>query len=121
MTSVERDLRAVTDEDRNLEALVRTSPFPVFVIQLPDSLITEVSDAAVQFAGRPRAELLSMRLLDYVFDPEVAAQSLALLAEGKLDGYTRRGRYRQPSGDYRPLTIRISAFADQCPRRRALA
>ena len=121
MTSVERDLRPVTDEDRNLEALVRASPFPVFVIQLPDSLITEVSDAAVQFAGRPRAELLSMRLLDYVFDPEVAAQSLALVAEGKIDGYTRQGRYRQPTGDYRPLTIRISAFTDQCPRRRALA
>ncbi|MCW2671454.1 MAG: Response regulator containing a CheY-like receiver domain and an DNA-binding domain [Frankiales bacterium] len=121
MTAAASETDVATEEERSLEAMVRVSPLRLFVIRLSDSTFTEVSDALVEFAGRPRSELLSMRLLDYVIDPDVAGQSLGLLAEGKIDGYTRRAGYRRPSGGYTRLTIRITAFADHCPRTRALA
>lgn len=121
MAAAATGTEVASEADRSLEAMVRASSFPLFVIRLPDSTFTEVSEPLVQFAGRPRSELLRMRLLDYVIDPDVAGQSLELLAEGKLDGYTRRAGYRQPGGGYVSLTIRVTAFADDCPRTRALA
>lgn len=107
--------------DQRLVALVRESPFPVFVVRLSDSRFLEVSDSLVEFAGRSRADLLDANLLDYVVDPEVARHSMSLLAEGKIDGYTRRAAYQRPDGESVRVDVRFSAYADECPRTRAIA
>ena len=109
------------DEDRSLEALVRASPLSLFVLRLPDSHITEVSDSMAELSGWGRAKLLTMKLTDFVQDPETVQQSLMLLAAGKVDGYNRRGAFHGPSGDVRSVIIRVDGFVDQCPRTRALA
>jgi DNA-binding CsgD family transcriptional regulator/PAS domain-containing protein len=103
-----------------LARLVRTSSFPAFLIRLPDSQVLEVSDRMVEVADRSRAEMMKIRMIDYVREPEVVRQSLDLLTEGKIDGYTRRGALLQPDGEYQPLVLRISAATDECPRALAV-
>jgi PAS domain S-box-containing protein len=103
-----------------LARLVRSSAFPVFLIRLPDSLVLEASDRMVEVAGRSRTQLKTLRMIDYVREPDVARQSLELLTEGKIDGYTRRGALRLPDGEFQSLVLRVSAATDACPRALAV-
>ncbi|MDX6225638.1 MAG: hypothetical protein QOE64_2014 [Frankiales bacterium] len=106
--------------ERALQNLVRNSPLRIFMLSLPDSRLLEVSDPMAEFSQRPRGELLTLRLIDLVAEPDLARHSMSQLAEGKLDSYTRQSRYVTPSGESLPITVRITAPMNQCPRTRAV-
>jgi len=103
-----------------LERLVRISSFPVLLVRLPDTRVLEVSDRMVGVAGRSREQLKASNMIDHVGEPEVVRQSLDLLNEGKIDGFTRRGSLLRPDGEHRPLALRVTAATDECPRALAI-
>ncbi|MCU1590791.1 MAG: Response regulator containing a CheY-like receiver domain and an DNA-binding domain [Frankiales bacterium] len=107
--------------DARLYELVRESPFALLLVRLSDSELLEVSRPLEVWAQRSRAELIGMRMLDYVVDREVAHRSLSLLAAGVLDAYTRRPVYNRPDGSTQAFEARFTVCADQSPRRTAVA
>jgi PAS domain S-box-containing protein len=111
----------LSDVDARLRELIRDSPFPLFLVNVSDGVLLEVSRALETWTARSRHELIGMRMLDYVVDREAAARSLSLLAAGVLDAYTRQAVYNHPDGSQIDFEIRITAYAEQSPRRTAVA
>jgi DNA-binding CsgD family transcriptional regulator len=107
--------------DRRLHALIRQSPFRLFLVRLSDSVLLEASRALEIWADRDRAELVGMRTLDYVTDPEAAERSMSLLATGVIDSYTRKSMYKRPDGTVDTFEVRFTAYANESPRRTAVA
>jgi PAS domain S-box-containing protein len=107
--------------DARLRELIRESPFPLFLVQLSDSALLETSRPLEVWAGRDRSELVGMRTLDFVNDPESARRSMSLLASGVIDAYTRMSVYRRPDGTLLEFEVRFAAYVDEVPRRTAVA
>jgi PAS domain S-box-containing protein len=110
-----------SDVDLRLRELIRDSPFPLFLVNASNGELLEVSRPFETWTARSRNELIGMRMLDYVVDREAAARSLSLLAAGVLDAYTRQAVYNHPDGSRVDFEIRITAYAEQSPRRTAVA
>jgi DNA-binding CsgD family transcriptional regulator len=100
---------------------VRHSPLPVNLIRLSDGQTLEVSDELVTFAGMDRESLLTKRVADYMEESEVASASLALLASGALDGYTRKASIRRPDGELVTFSVWVGACTETQPPRHAVA
>lgn len=100
---------------------VRHSPLPVNLIRLSDGQTLEVSDELVTLAGMDRESLLTKRVADYIEESEVASASLALLASGALDGYTRKASIRRPDGELVTFSVWVGACTDTQPPRHAVA
>src|SRR3954471_19064011 len=111
----------LTEADQRLRDLIRDSPFRLFLVRLEDGEFLEVSRPLEAWAGRPRSELLRMRAFDYVADPDAARRSMALLAAGAIDAYTRRAVYNRPDGSTEDIEVRFAAYVEQSPRRTAVA
>jgi PAS domain S-box-containing protein len=107
--------------DLRLRELVRDSPFLLFFVRLADGQFIEVSRALEAWSGRPRNELLRMSAFDYVADPDTARRSMALLAAGAIDAYTRRAVYNRTDGSTADIEVRFNAYVEQSPRRTAVA
>ena len=109
-------------EDLRLCELVRSSSQPIGLLELPDGGTLEVSDAFTTLVGRSRDECLGLTVRDYSDDPEGAQASLALLAAGTIDSYTRRVRLTPSRGEEpHRIGVHVSAWAVIGPRRHALA
>jgi DNA-binding CsgD family transcriptional regulator len=100
---------------------VRHSPLPVNLIRLSDGRTLEVSDSFVTIAGMDRECLLKKRAADHTEEPEIASTSLALLASGALDGYTRRASFRRPDGEVVTTSLWVSACKEPQPPLYAVA
>jgi len=100
---------------------VRHSPLPVNLIRLSDGQTLEVSDELVTFAGMDRESLLTKKVADYIEESEVASASLALLASGALDGYTRKASIRRPDGELVTFSVWVGACTETQPPRHAVA
>jgi PAS domain S-box-containing protein len=111
----------MTDADARLRGLIRESPFPLFQVRLSDGELLEVSRPLETWAERSRTELIGMRVLDYVADPEKARLSLTLLATGVIDAYSRHALYKHPSGSTLDFEVRFAAYTNESPRRTAVA
>jgi DNA-binding CsgD family transcriptional regulator len=104
----------------HLRSLVRNSPVPVLLVRLQEPRVVEASDSFLAFVGRDRASLVGAVVTDLTDQPQAAIKSLALLASGVIDGYTRHASFRRPSGENVECDIRITACSDD-GRRHALA
>jgi PAS domain-containing protein len=96
----------------NLRRLVRNSPLPVMLMQIETLRIVEVSDAFVAVTGRDRASLLAATAPELTEQPETATKSMALVASGIIDGYTRRATFRRPSGELLDRDVHITASTE---------
>lgn len=103
-----------------LRELVRHSPAPIYLVSLPETSILEVSDAVVAYVGRPRDELVQLRVIDQVRDPDGARRSFDLLANGAIDSFTRQGHFRRPDGTYQPVDARYTTCFERTDRIAAI-
>ena len=103
----------------HLRTLVRNSPVPALLVRLRDARAVEASDSFLAFVGRDRAALVGAAVTDLTDQPQAATKSLALLASGVIDGYTRRASFRRLSGETVESDIRITA-CNEDGRRHAL-
>jgi DNA-binding CsgD family transcriptional regulator len=111
----------VTQRSRErLRDYVRRASMPMLLLELPDGRALEISDPMVELLGRTRDEALAMSAPDYTEDPGATRMSLAMLASGSLDGYTRRVSVRRRSGEVVILDVRVDACDDTAPDRLAV-
>ena len=103
-----------------LHELVRHSPAPIYLVSLPETAILEVSDAVVAYVGRPREELLQLRVIDQAQDPDGARRSFGLLATGAIDSFTRQGHFRRQDGTYQPIDARYTTCFEPTNRVAAI-
>lgn len=96
----------------NLRRLVRNSPLPVMLMEIETLRVVELSDAFAAVTGRDRADLLTATALELTEEPETATKSMALVASGVIDGYTRRATFRQPSGELVDRDVHITACTE---------
>jgi DNA-binding CsgD family transcriptional regulator len=121
--AMHQDAVASTDQSgfrATLRGLVRSSPAPLYLVRLSDTAIVEVSDAVLPHVGWSRQELLNLRLIDEVQDPESARRSFDLLASGAIDSFTRHGHFRRPDGVYQPIEARYTTCFEPSDRMAAI-
>ena len=85
----------------------------MLLIRLADRQSVEASDSFLAYLGRDRRTVLRMKAQDYTQEPEIATQTLALVASGALDGYTRHVTFLRPSGELGECDVRISACTEE--------
>lgn len=103
----------------HLRRLVRRSPLPVMLLDLETLLIAEASDPYAAFFSRDRTSLVGTRGDQLTDQPEAAAKSLALVATGVIDGYTRHASFTKPDGREIEYDLRVTACAED-QRRHAV-
>jgi PAS domain S-box-containing protein len=101
--------------------LIRDSPFLLFLVWVDDGEILEVSRPLEAWAGRSRTELVGRQMFENIGDPATAKRSLALLAAGVIDSYSRRATYRHPDGSMIEFEVNLTAYVEESPRRTAVA
>src|SRR5689334_22580046 len=109
-----------SDAERRLRGLIRESPFPLFLVWVATGEVLEVSAPMESWSGRSRDALIGMQMFENISDPATARRSLALLAAGVIDAYTRRATYTHADGSQLDFEVRITAFAEERPRRTAI-
>lgn len=97
----------------HLRVLVRRSPLPVVLLRIESLRVVEASDSFVSFVGRDRPTLRTMRADELTDQPEAAKRSMALVASGVIDGYTRHATFRMPSGEVKECDLRITACTEE--------
>lgn len=96
-----------------LRRLVRRSPIPVLLFEIETLQVIEASDSFLAFVGRDRAALLDTTVLGLSEQPEATRKSMALVAAGVIDGYTRHATLRLPDGRSVEGDLRISACTEE--------
>jgi DNA-binding CsgD family transcriptional regulator/PAS domain-containing protein len=111
----------LSDANLRVRELIRDSPFLLFLVWVDDGEVLEVSRPLESWSGRSRTELVGMRMYENIADPATAKRSLALLAAGVLDAYTRRAMYNHPDGSTTDFEVSLTAYVEESPRRTAVA
>jgi PAS domain S-box-containing protein len=109
-------------DDTNIRALVRGSLLPVWLVDLEQMRILEVSDAVSTMLGAGRDQLLERDVTDFVVDQTMARARLRLLTSSILDSYRVRARaFRRLDGTEFEVDLCVRAVNDESPRRMAIA
>jgi PAS domain S-box-containing protein len=109
-------------DDSNIRALVRKSPLPVWLLELEQTRILEVSDSVATLLGARREQLLNRDVTELVADQDMARLRLQRLTTGELDSYRVRSRTLQRlDGTEVEVDLCLRAVTDESPRRTAIA
>jgi PAS domain S-box-containing protein len=107
--------------DADIAVLVRRSSLPVFLVQLDDRRILEVSDQFAAMYGVARDQLLGRDGTELAVDSGKARSRLGLLASGELDSYRVHGRaHRRHDGSEFVVDTCLQAVTGSVPRRLAV-
>jgi PAS domain S-box-containing protein len=109
------------DAQDHLPALVRASALPVWLLDLDNHRVVEVSDAVASLLGGRREQLVRRHVTDFLADQTSARSRLNLLATAQLDSYCVQDvTYRRVDGSELQADACLTACADDVPRRLAV-
>ncbi|MCW2668270.1 MAG: Response regulator containing a CheY-like receiver domain and an DNA-binding domain [Frankiales bacterium] len=114
------DQRVLQRSRRRLGGYVRRASLAMLLLELPGGQALEISDPMAELLGRTRDEALATSAPEFTEDPEATRTSLAMLASGSLDGYTRRVTLPRPSGGPVTIDVRVDACDTGGPDRLAV-
>jgi PAS domain S-box-containing protein len=116
------DVGTSADAQHHLPALVRASALPVWLVDLDNHRIVEVSDAVASLVGGRRDQIVRRHVTDFLMDQTSPTSRLNLLATGQLDSYcVQVVSYRGLDGSELHADVCVSACTDEAPRRIAVA
>ncbi|MCU1622988.1 MAG: Response regulator containing a CheY-like receiver domain and an DNA-binding domain [Frankiales bacterium] len=115
------DAGAAGDAQDHLPALVRASALPVWLLDLGNHRVVEVSDAVASLLGGRREQIVQRHVTDFLADQTSARSRLNLLATAQLDSYCVHDvTYRRVDGSELQADAGLTACADDVPRRLAV-
>lgn len=111
----------VADDQSNLRTLVRGSLLPVWLLELENRTIIEVSEPLASLLGGRRDQLMHRDVTDFAVDGALARSRLGLLVSGELDSYRVQSRkYRRLDHSEWDADAFVHAVSDGSPPRYAL-